>query len=152
MSLMKRSLLGLLLIGSAGCGDADGDGHTVADGDCDDANPAIHPGATEVENGLDDDCDGEADEGLVDLDKDGFTVDQGDCDDTDGWVFPNAVEMCDGVDNDCNGETDEGCPTDDVGGTALPSCGCTAFDGSTSLWLMLTSLVFIGRRRRVRLL
>jgi hypothetical protein len=55
--------------------DADGDGYglsgdkkclcapsgnyrTVIPGDCDDQNPSVHPGATDVTNGVDDDCDG----------------------------------------------------------------------------------------------
>lgn len=42
--------------------DDDGDGVTVEDGDCDDANPAIHPGATEVANSIDDNCNGFIDE------------------------------------------------------------------------------------------
>jgi hypothetical protein len=64
----------LLLTGSAlqtwrtvDCGaDADGDhdGVTPADGDCDDANAGVHPGATERCNGVDDDCSGAADEDL----------------------------------------------------------------------------------------
>ena len=37
-------------------------GYASAPGDCDDADPAIHPGAADVCNGLDDDCDGVADE------------------------------------------------------------------------------------------
>jgi len=44
--------------------DADGDGWTVAEGDCDDANPEIHPRKSEVEDGVDQDCDGEVDEGF----------------------------------------------------------------------------------------
>src|SRR5882672_97209 len=54
------------------CIDNDGDGYTSCTGDCDDHNPAIHPGAVEVCNGKDDDCDGEIDEGL-DMDQDGVT-------------------------------------------------------------------------------
>jgi hypothetical protein len=42
--------------------DADGDGYTVAGGDCDDANASVYPGAIEVSNGIDDDCDGFVDE------------------------------------------------------------------------------------------
>src|SRR5687768_4793670 len=37
--------------------DADGDGWTIQEGDCNDANPDIHPGAPELCNGIDDDCD-----------------------------------------------------------------------------------------------
>jgi hypothetical protein len=44
--------------------DLDGDGVTVCDGDCDDLDLLVRPGASEVRNGLDDDCDGEVDEGL----------------------------------------------------------------------------------------
>ena len=58
--------------------DADGDGYSVAE-DCDDADAAVHPGATEVCNGQDDDCDGQADEDATDaptwyadVDGDGF--------------------------------------------------------------------------------
>lgn len=43
--------------------DADGDGHTVAGGDCDDARDDVHPGRDERCNGRDDDCDDEVDEG-----------------------------------------------------------------------------------------
>jgi len=46
-----------------GAVDADGDGWT-SDEDCDDGDPAVHPGADEVCNATDDDCDGETDEGF----------------------------------------------------------------------------------------
>jgi hypothetical protein len=42
--------------------DADGDGYTIADGDCDDADPLVNPGAYDFpDNGIDDDCDGAID-------------------------------------------------------------------------------------------
>jgi RHS repeat-associated protein len=42
--------------------DQDRDGFSESEGDCDDANPAVHPQAAEVCNGIDDDCDDETDE------------------------------------------------------------------------------------------
>ena len=42
--------------------DDDGDGYTENQGDCDDSNAQINPGATELEDGIDNDCDGEVDE------------------------------------------------------------------------------------------
>ncbi len=97
--------------------DDDGDGMAEADGDCDDADPAIHPGAEETANGLDDDCDGDVDEDTAnwDGDGDGFTTAHGDCDDGDPDVFPGAENRCDGVpDNDCDG-VEDGDEIDDDG-------------------------------------
>jgi hypothetical protein len=113
--------------GLSGETDADGDGYTSAE-DCDDADASVNPGATEVCNGVDDDCDDETDEGVLqtfyaDADGDGFgdgaatveacelpdgaVLDDTDCDDTDAEVHPDAPERCDGVDQDCDGEVDE---------------------------------------------
>ncbi|MCK6530435.1 putative metal-binding motif-containing protein [Myxococcota bacterium] len=113
--------------------DADGDGY-VDEGyggtDCDDADGAIHPGAAEVCNGFDDDCDGVTDNGggtawYDDSDGDGhghpsvmvlacdapagFVAVGDDCDDSSASIHPGATEAScsDGVDQDCDGSDGE---------------------------------------------
>jgi hypothetical protein len=116
--------------GSVGYADNDGDGFAACE-ECDDANAANYPGATEVCDGADNDCDGTVDEAdavdastwYADADTDGygdpataqtacdapagFVADATDCDDTDTAVNPASAEVCDGVDNDCDGTVDE---------------------------------------------
>jgi hypothetical protein len=86
--------------------DYDGDGWTTCAGDCDDADPVIHPSRPEVCDGKDNDCDGLVDEGF-DVDGDGFTSCGGDCNDNDNTTFPGAPEICDTKDNDCDIQIDE---------------------------------------------
>ncbi|MDP2314716.1 MAG: putative metal-binding motif-containing protein [Pseudomonadota bacterium] len=102
---------------------------TTGDLDCDEADPDVDPGATEICNGIDDNCDGEIDEGVEgtyyqDFDGDGFGDETAsaiacdapegyvqnpeDCDDAVGTTFPGAVEVCNGVDDNCDGVVDEG--------------------------------------------
>ncbi len=98
--------------------------------DCDDTMGSVNPAASEICNGIDDDCVGGADDGITadfypDTDGDGFgdagampdttcdpapgaTVDDTDCDDTDDRINPSENEVCDGLDNDCNSQVDDG--------------------------------------------
>ena len=107
--------------------DADGDGVDLPE-DCNDTDPDVFPGAVEICNGIDDNCDGDTDEGVkqvfyTDADGDGFgnadlsleacsapegTVGDGtDCDDTDPAISPDAEEICNELDDDCDGDIDE---------------------------------------------
>ena len=130
-----RSLSMLLLLGcnpepEDSYADDDGDGFT-SQYDCDDADATVFPTADEVCDGVDNNCDGNADESsaldsvtvFADADSDGFgnesssttacepppgfIATSGDCDDTDASAYPGNTELCDGVDNDCNGEVDD---------------------------------------------
>ena len=103
-------------------------GYVSADDDCDDSNSAAHPGATEVCDEVDNDCDDAIDEGMTstfyaDADGDGYgdsatttedcsapsgyTSDDTDCDDTDSAINTAASEVCDDADNDCDGAIDD---------------------------------------------
>lgn len=89
--------------------DYDGDGWDDAPGnDCNDLNAAVNPGATEICNGIDDDCDGLIDDADpdMDLDGDGYGACVDDCDDMDPAVHPGASEVCNGTDDDCDGVID----------------------------------------------
>jgi hypothetical protein len=109
-------------------------GRVTNNTDCNDANAAIKPGATELCNGVDDNCNGSTDEGLTslsyypDADNDGFgaasataqvscvavagkVTDHTDCNDGNAAIKPGATEVCNAVDDNCNGSTDEGLAT-----------------------------------------
>lgn len=108
--------------------DADGD-HVPAGSDCDDNNAAIHPGAEDVCDGIDNNCDGQVDPCCTDNDNDGFNSCI-DCNDNDHNQFPGAGEVCDGIDNDCNGTVDEGCAGNECGpGIGACGAGMTCVNG-----------------------
>jgi hypothetical protein len=160
---MRKTLLMIGILASltltAGCGDADkgddddddGGSDTDADGDgfaggddCDDSDPAVNPDATEVCDGIDNNCDGEADENgtedgvvyYVDGDGDGYGVDgdgvtscnpiegysavTGDCDDADYHYNPAALE------DDCDDPNDYNCDGStgfaDADSDGFPAC------------------------------
>ncbi len=153
--------------------DADGDGFGVTNGvkyvctplpgytdspdDCDDTDATVFPGATEVCDAADNDCDGLLDEGLlflasVDGDGDGYgdpadarercelpagwVADTTDCDDGDANVYPGAPEDCtNGVDEGCRGYdendtayTDADGDTFGADGSGHPGCPADAND------------------------
>ncbi len=143
--------------GGAEVVDVDADGSPVGE-DCDDEDGAVHPGAVEACNGVDDDCDGGVDEEASDeatwygdADGDGyggtltvaacdapagFVADAGDCDDADAAAYPGAEESCtDTVDYNCDGSVAYA----DADGDGTPACedcddgDLTAFPGAEEM-------------------
>jgi len=98
--------------------DADGDGYSPAEGDCDDSKSALNPAATDqVGDGIDQNCDG-ADGFDGDGDGSASPASGGDdCDDAEPASYPSNTEACfDGIDNDCDLSTkDDDCDQDGAG-------------------------------------
>ncbi|HEY5949483.1 MAG TPA: putative metal-binding motif-containing protein [Kofleriaceae bacterium] len=125
-------------------------GYAMSSSDCNDSAAAIHPGANETCDSIDNDCDAlidMADPGIDpasvktfyrDVDHDnfgagtamtgcvapsGYVAATGDCNDNDNASYPGGTEICDGADNDCDGGID---------GTAAQPNRCTALVGTYS--------------------
>ncbi len=99
-------------------------------------------------NGLDDDCDGEVDEGTDDQDGDGWPASGGDCNDDSAWVNPEQDEMCDGMDNDCDESIDEGCEAVAVTAPAVGGCGCDSGANAAGFFASFGALLAARTRRR----
>ena len=104
-------------------------GYVTTNTDCNSTNGAVYPGATEICNSIDDDCDTQIDEGLTfinyyaDADADGygagtatnacsqpvgFVTSNTDCNNSNSAVNPGATEVSNSIDDNCNGQIDEG--------------------------------------------
>ncbi|MBN2016179.1 hypothetical protein JW766_05085 [Candidatus Dojkabacteria bacterium] len=83
--------------------DGDCDGYFREDNDCNDTNSTIYPGAPELCDGFDNNCDGAIPSNENDGDGDGYRICAGDCNDNDLYIHPGASERCNGVDDNCDG-------------------------------------------------
>ncbi len=124
-----------------GCSDAPPMAFVPTTGDCDDYRKTVFPGATELCNMIDDNCDGQIDENAVpvelwpDGDGDGYydartekigtpkigcaglkdwAAEPGDCQPMNKAVNPGVMEVCNNLDDDCDGDVDE---------RVRPTCG-----------------------------
>lgn len=138
-----------LALAQEAAADVDHDDDGAAADDCDDLEPAAHPGADELPNGRDDDCDGVVDDGF-DADRDGYSTADGDCDDADPAAHPGATPGTTAADLDCDGYPDDGSWTGelppDVWGEAAPEGGCATISAPRGAW-SLVALLALRRRR-----
>jgi hypothetical protein len=138
-------VLALVMMPGVAMADTDGDGVSEPR-DCNDWDSSVYPGAPELCDGVQNDCDGRGiPRAEVDSDGDGFVtcmidpggwvgldmvIGGGDCSDTDAAVHPLADDVCDGLDNDCDGVIDDDCPTDLDGDGFTSEADCDDLDAA----------------------
>jgi len=122
--------------------DSDGDSWAAEYGDCDDSNANIHPySGTDYSgdgaDGIDQDCNGVADDGanVTDSDSDGYFAELDDCDDTDGNAWPGAPEVPgNGIEEDCDGWDQMGVCYDEGPRDSLGVDGTLACNDGDHVW------------------
>ncbi|MCA9773879.1 MAG: FG-GAP repeat protein [Myxococcales bacterium] len=129
------------------CSDVDGDGFAPEGGacgvpaDCDDVRDYNFPGANEICDTLDNNCDGQVDE---DADGDGYDPCGGDCDELDPLIHPYTVEIPgNAIDENCNGSLSCGTVPSPLGGSLN-----AATAASIGLSFLAFATLAIRRRRR----
>jgi len=105
----------IIAFGKIQLADFDGDGYSTP-GDCNDFDPFINPGATEIcGNSTDENCNGSITDGCSDVDGDGYAA-PGDCNDNNPNINPGENEICGNqIDEDCDGYLNNGCGIDNDG-------------------------------------
>jgi hypothetical protein len=112
------------------CPDADGDAYGACAGDCDDASAANHPGAVEVCDAVDNNCDGDVDEllGTIPCASEACIRMLPACTAGQPTICvpqPPSPEVCNGIDDDCDGLVDNG----NADGDQTPDCwDCAPLD------------------------